>query len=257
MTRARLGLFAVWSCAACAPGEITTFVEPSGTPDSPVARPDSPAAVPDSPVATPDGPVATPDGPVATPDAGGGGPGPLLGTFKLTYYYVANEADYSGAKDTSLYEPTCDVLAVVPAAFAHDVIIEGTGALDDGRVFNYAGSCSCALSPCFRFVDAQHPWGNGAGGRALVPFRSVAVDRTVLTIGQHYYVAELDGVTMPGDPPTGGFVHDGCVSADDTGGAIIGMHIDFFSALRAYYLTLDRELNLNNVTIYEGGDRCP
>ena len=54
----------------------------------------------------------------------------------------------------------------LPAAFAQAV---GTGVLDDGRVFNYAGSCGCALSPCFRFVDALHPWGTGANDRALVP----------------------------------------------------------------------------------------
>ena len=236
MTRARLVLAAILA-SACSPGEITSgFDEPSGTPDA--AR------------------AGQPDARAGQPDAGGG-PGPLLGSFRLTYYYVADEADYAGAKDTELYEPTCDVLAAVPSDFAHDVIIEGTGVLDDGRVFNYAGTCGCPLSPCFNLVDPDHPWGVGAGGRALVPFRSVAVDKTVLTIGARYYVAELDGVTMPGDPPTGGFAHDGCVSADDTGGAIIGMHIDFFSALRSYYLTLDRELNLNDVTLYEGGDLCP
>jgi hypothetical protein len=60
---------------------------------------------------------------------------------------------------------------------------------------------------------------------------------------------------MPGG--LGGFVHDGCVSADDTGGHILGMHIDFFSALRSYYLVLDGDLQLNDVTIYQGGARCP
>src|SRR5262249_5638487 len=130
----------------------------------------------------------------------------------------------------------------------------GTGVLDDGRVFNYAGTCSCALSPCFDFVDAGHPWGVGAGGRALVPFRSIAVDETVLTIGARYYVAELHSVTMPGPNRFG---HDGCVSADDTGGHILGAHIDFFSALRAYYLALDGQLMLDSVTIYEGGALCP
>jgi len=202
----------------------------------------------------PDARPANPDAAVPIPDAPPTGPGAPLGAFRLTYYYVADETDYPGVDDTSLYEPGCAVLALVPAQFAHDVIIEGTGALDDGRVFNYAGSCGCPLSPCFAFVDADHPWGVGAGGRALVPFRSIAVDDAVLTIGRRYYVAELDGVTMPGP---GGFVHDGCVSADDTGGHILGAHIDFFSALRSYYLALDGALMLDDVTLYEGGARCP
>ena len=39
--------------------------------------------------------------------------------------------------------------------------------------------------------------------------------------------------------------------------ARLGMHIDFFSALRGYYLALDGELGLDGVTLYEGGERCP
>ena len=201
--------------------------------------------------------AARPDA-ASGPDAAPGGPGPVLGSFELTYYYVAAESDYADTgDDTTLYDPTCEVLAIVPTRFAEAVVIEGTGELVDGRVFNYSGACPCAFTPCFHFEDDAHPWGSGAGGRPLLPFRSIAVDRDVLSIGARYYVLELDGVTMPGEPPTGGFVHDGCVSADDTGGHIIGMHIDFFSALRSYYLALDGELQLNDVTIYQGGDRCP
>ena len=115
-----------------------------------------------------------------------------------------------------------------------------------------------SFTPCFRFVDAFHPWGNGSGNRALVPFRSIAIDpASILDIGVRYYVSELDGVTMPGTAPTDDFVHDGCVSADDTGGGIRGMHVDFFSALRPYYRTLDGELGLDEVTLYQGGTRCP
>lgn len=69
-------------------------------------------------------------------------------------------------------------------------------------------------------------------------------------------MVELDGVTMPGDPSWGDFVHDGCVSADDTGGAIIGLHIDFFAGLRDCYYDLDDQLGLTEVTLYDGGDRC-
>ena len=236
---------------ACAPGEITTFA------DIPSARPDATGG-PSGPAEQPDAPAGRPDSPPRQPDAPPGAPGPLLGTFRLTYYYVAAESDYTDTgSDTTLYEPTCTVLAVVPTAFADAVAIEGTGELAGGQVFNYAGSCPCAFTPCFRFVDADHPWGSGAGDRPLAPFRSIAVDRSVLTIGARYYVLELDGVTMPGTPPALDFVHDGCVTADDTGGAITGMHIDFFSALRAYYISLDRELNLNDVTLYEGGADCP
>jgi 3D (Asp-Asp-Asp) domain-containing protein len=106
-------------------------------------------------------------------------------------------------------------------------------------------------------VDAQHPWGYGVQDKALVPFRSIAVDPSVIPYGSHLYIRELDGVTMPGDPSYGGFVHDGCVSADDTGGDIIGMHVDFFAALEANYTTLDGQLGLTQVTVANGGSRCP
>jgi 3D (Asp-Asp-Asp) domain-containing protein len=105
-------------------------------------------------------------------------------------------------------------------------------------------------------ADAKHPWGYGAQGRALVPFRSIAVDTSVIAIGTPLYIAELDGVTMPGDAPWGQFVHDGCVVADDVGGGINGKHVDFFSALKQYYSTLDGQLGITSVTVHEGGDRC-
>jgi 3D (Asp-Asp-Asp) domain-containing protein len=228
----------VIAAAGCA-AEIT-----GDTPDATPAAIDSPGQ--------PDAPAATADAPAAGPDAG---PGPILGTFTLTYYYVTLESDFGGAANTTLYDRSCGALATVPSAFADSLVIEGTGRLADGRMLNYAGSCPCSFSPCFTVLDAQHPWGTGANGRALVPFRSVAVDPAVLTIGRHYWVKELQGVTMPG--AEGGYVHDGCVSADDTGGHIVGMHIDFFAALRQNYLTLDNQLRLDDITLYEGGALCP
>ncbi|HKA90470.1 MAG TPA: 3D domain-containing protein [Haliangiales bacterium] len=219
--------------------------------------PDAPDS-PDSRDAPPDGAeridARAPgvDAPAVGPDAG---PGPILGTFALTYYWVTLESDYPGAADTTLYDRSCVALATVPSAFAQSLVIEGTGRLADGRTLNYAGACPCLFSPCFVVLDAAHPWGTGADGRALVPFRSIAVDPTVLAIGARYWVKELAGVTMPG--AEGGFVHDGCVSADDTGGHILGMHIDFFAALRSNYLILDNRLGLAAVTLYEGGARCP
>lgn len=229
--------------AGCS-GEITGFVADS--PDAAVA------------MTTPDGSVAALD--AGTLDAPLTTPGALLGDFKLTYYYVTEEERWAGdggVDDTPLYDLSCNLLALVPAGFAGSLAIEGTGRLTDGRVLNYSGPCGCQTTPCYHFVDAQHPWGSGSGNRALVPFRSVAVDRDVLTIGRRYWVAELAGIVMPGAGPLGGWTHDGCVSADDTGGGIDGAHIDFFAALRAFYIALDGELGLDEVTLYEGGSKCP
>lgn len=64
-------------------------------------------------------------------------------------------------------------------------------------------------------------------------------------------------MVMPGDAPRGGFADDGCVMAGDTGGAIIGEHVDFFAALRAASVSLDDQPRLAQVTVRDGGSRCP
>lgn len=198
------------------------------------------------------------DGDAASaPDARRGDPGPSLGSFELTYYWVASEADYGGAADTDLYDPDCAVLATVSADFADAIDIEGTGRLLDGRLLNVAGGCGCARSPCWLEADADHPWGIGVQDRALVPFRSVAVDRDVIEYGTGLYLPAIDGVAMPGDAPWGDFAHDGCVIAADTGGAIVGMHVDFFVGLEDAYRTLDGELGLSETEVRDGGERCP
>jgi 3D (Asp-Asp-Asp) domain-containing protein len=194
---------------------------------------------------------AGPEVPAAT-----GEPGPELGSFELTYYWVTEESSFGGADTTKLYDDDCNVLTSVPAGFANAIKLEGTGRLTDGRVLNYSGACGCATSPCYFEVDDAHPWGVGVQNRALTPFRSVAVDKNVVAYGTKLYIEKLDGVKMPGEAPWGGFTHDGCVSADDTGSAIIGKHLDFFSARKADYLSLNGVLGVSHVTVRAGGDRC-
>ena len=169
-----------------------------------------------------------PDKAVVCDGAGGGAapasgePGAALGSFELTYYWITEESAFGGSDSVSLYDDSCHELSKVPQGFADAIKLEGTGRLTDGTVLNYSGSCGCPTSPCYFAVDAEHPWGQGVQSRALVPFRSVAVDKSVVPYGSSLYIEQLDGVQMPGEAPWGGFVHDGCVSADDTGSAIIG-----------------------------------
>ena len=184
-------------------------------------------------------------------------PGPKLGSFQLTYYWVTTEEEFTGTKDTNLYDKSCKLLATVTAKFAASLKLEGTGRLSDGRILNWDGTCSCPTSPCYLVADAQHPWGYGVQGKALVPFRSFAVDKNEIPYGSKVYVPELDGVKVPGDSPWGGFTHDGCFSADDTGGAIIGKHVDWFVALKQHYTTLDGQLGSTSITVHQGGARCP
>jgi hypothetical protein len=110
----------------------------------------------------------------------------------------------------------CEPIAEVTREFSHQLKIQGTGKLKDGRVLNVWGHCGCGTSPCFKVIE--HQWDTAGSGRPLQPFRTVAVDPKLIKLGSLLYVPLLEGRVMPGRAPFGGFVHDGCVVADDTGG---------------------------------------
>src|SRR5439155_24337069 len=158
--------------------------------------------------------------------------------FDLTYYWMSTPSS-SGRADTKLYAKDCHVLATGAASYATEMPETGNGRLPDGRTLVVAGDCACARSPCFR-DETHNPWGTGAGNRPLVPFRSIAVDRSVIPIGTRLYIEELDGVAFPDRELA---LHDGCVTADDTGGKIVGAKIDFFVGDEAAYHALDRVLH--------------
>lgn len=189
------------------------------------------------------------------------GPRPL-GQFTITFYYVVGEDEVGGkpalvaANDNraegdgdaelaaiapdlvTLYAggSKCEPIAEVSKAFATQLAVQGTGKLRDGRVLNIWGACNCQHSPCFKVTRAQ--WGTAGSGKPLQPFRTVAVDPKVIKLGSLLYVPLLEGRTMPGRQPWGGYVHDGCVIADDTGGHIAGNRLDLFVGRRAYFVGL-------------------
>jgi 3D (Asp-Asp-Asp) domain-containing protein len=186
-----------------------------------------------------------------------------LGKFTITFYYVigedevatkpvlvaANENRAGGGEDdtelvaitpdlVTLYAGggTCEPIAEVTKEFASQLALQGTGKLHDGRVLNIWGACNCGHTPCFKVTQAQ--WGTAGSGKPLQPFRTVAVDPKVVKIGSLLYVPLLEGRTMPGRQPWGGYVHDGCVIAEDTGGHIAGNRLDLFVGRKAYFLGL-------------------
>lgn len=197
------------------------------------------------------------------------GPRPL-GQFTITFYYVIGEDEvgpprvangaanenHNGDAETELaaitpdqvtlygsygpYGPhggsRCEPIAEVSREFASQLAVQGTGKLHDGRVVNIWGPCNCKRSPCFKVTQAQ--WGTAGSGKPLQPFRTVAVDPRVVKLGSWLYVPLLEGRTMPGRGPWGGYVHDGCVIADDTGGHIVGNRLDLFVGRKGYFLGL-------------------
>ncbi len=145
--------------------------------------------------------------------------------FALRFYWLAIEDRYFGDPvDTDIYSPDGLPLGSYPYKFVRALHMEGSGLLSDGRVFNYAGKCKFGYGTCFENLDiAEYPFGRGAGKRKLVPFKSVAVDRRLIKLGEPLYFPELDGLPLPD-----GTIHDGCVRADDVGGNIKERKIDFF-----------------------------
>lgn len=213
-----------------------------------------------------------------------------LGKFDITFYYVigedeaaraaaqkaakvANDNQEAGDAEAAqadlaaitapqmvtIYESkSCVPIAEVTRDFAMQLQLQGTGKLRDGRVVNIWGSCGCERSPCFKVINSQ--WGTSGSGRPLQPFRTVAVDRNLVKLGSLLYVPLLEGRTMPGRPPWGGFVHDGCVVADDTGGGITGNQLDLFVGRKGYFLGLSGSRGSHawarHVAVYDGSRVC-
>ena len=179
--------------------------------------------------------------------------GDARGTFALTYYWIADGLDATGKPDTAIYDRGCTPIAKVSGKLADELALAGAGKLADGRMVNVHGECECKRSPCFKVLPDDRPWGVGADNRPLVPFRSLAVDRELIPIGTALWIEQLDGVDLPGTFPA---LHDGCVVADDVGGRIEGAKIDWFVGRRTYYAELHALLELREVNVFEGGERC-
>jgi 3D (Asp-Asp-Asp) domain-containing protein len=186
-----------------------------------------------------------------------------LGTFKLTRYHVASPDDPAVLASTrtdqvAIYDDRgCEKIAGVSRAFARELAMQGTGRLEDGRTVNvWKKDCGCARTPCYRVIGDDARWGVSADASPLEPFRTVAVDPDVVALGTRLYIPELDGLTMPGQAPWGGFVHDGCVIATDVGDRIEGKHVDLFVGRQAYKRALDARRPLRTVTVYDAGERC-
>lgn len=232
----------------------------------------------EAPAAHEPAPAPTPDKPKDT--------GPrTLGQFTITFYYVIGEDEIPDARvaandnrgtpgtgdgeaelaaitsdPVTLYTGggKCEPIADVSKQFAQQVAVQGTGKLRDGRVVNIWGACNCGHSPCFKVTRAQ--WGTAGSGKPLQPFRTVAVDPKVVKLGSLLYVPLLEGRTMPGRQPWGGYVHDGCVIADDTGGHIAGHRLDLFVGRKAYFLGLSgsqgRHAWARHVPVFDGAGIC-
>jgi 3D (Asp-Asp-Asp) domain-containing protein len=199
-----------------------------------------------------------------------GGSGSAIGSASGTEAPAEGSAGDPGGKDlaaatppetVTLYGPApeCEVIAETTREFMFEVMMQGTGRLRDGRLVNLWGRCNCSNHPCFHIIKEQH-WGLTGTSRPLQPFRTVAVDPRLIKLGSLLYVPMLEGRTMPGRAPWGGFVHDGCVVADDTGGAVRNYHLDLFVGRRAWFLGVSdrpgRHSWAHQVPVFDGSKIC-
>ena len=91
-------------------------------------------------------------------------------------------------------------------------------------------------------------------GCAVVPMRTVAVDRAIVSRRTIIYIKETVGLRM-----ADGSLHDGYWYVSDTGGGIRGSRIDLFTGHDAASMRAAMSLNLKTLTISKVGEftGCP
>jgi hypothetical protein len=195
----------------------------------------------------------------APPPPAAGGGGKWLGGFELTEYYPALESWFSGASVSAPGLPGKHRIDWLYSA--QGLSMEGDGIGLDGKPYHIAnvgaggwltagGGATAqfgngSLAPFWRdggfwrnqndrftFPLDTGDWSNGTGvkyvpppsgisfapgqSRPLAYLRSVAVDPSLIPFGSHIFIPAYQSI------------NGGWFEADDTGGAIIGRHIDVF-----------------------------
>jgi 3D (Asp-Asp-Asp) domain-containing protein len=168
-------------------------------------------------------------------------------TLWATFYHIHQAQSISGG------QPLLDLEGnqLGPSLSDHDwcyAALQGTVLVNNGRgqttTYNFAGrgdrpqiDCSPFFSSLSweaiakvnraRFTLAKAPYGYGTAGFNLVPYRTIAVDKTRIPIGSVLYIPEARGrvITLPSGQRV---THDGYFFAADVGSAIRGSHIDVF-----------------------------
>lgn len=141
-----------------------------------------------------------------------------IGGVRMTNYVLARESALSGGGAIH----ASGLSRAYPVDFlcsGHGVAMQGTGIGEDGTYVKYVSGgggwcdgyarlCNCASA---RFAEVDHVY--GASGRALVKNYSIAVDPSLIPLGSSVWIAALGH----------------WFRADDTGGAIVGRHIDVYT----------------------------
>jgi 3D (Asp-Asp-Asp) domain-containing protein len=179
--------------------------------------------------------------------------------YRNTYYDFPKEGP--GDKPATVFDGSCSPIAKVTQAFHDAVCVQGSGRLSTGETISFARrDCECAaICPrsqhkiCFDKLDPkQFPTGRGATGKPVTPLRSVSVDTDVIPLGTVLFIADYEGLPLPG-----GGTHDGCFRADDRGSRVSGRHVDIFTGDPDTTATYNRLVPSNQgVSVEVGAARC-
>jgi len=151
-----------------------------------------------------------------------------LGTLGPSFYWVALQTQDGQPKDQKLLDRNGKTLAKVSTAFMKQMKLEGTGKLLDGRIINYDRKVTRPDGTSeirWRLCGPEAPYGYGIENRILKPFRSVAIDPTVVPMDSKLFIPAAKGIKLPD-----GTIHDGMFEAVDIGSAIIDRRIDIFTS---------------------------
>ena len=112
-----------------------------------------------------------------------------------------------------------------PRTYTYETEVE-SAQVNCRSYYGHPGSWTSAAGRS-RFGVSKGPFGDGAGGYQLVPYRSVAVNTHLIPLGTVLYIPAARGVAIT--LPSGRKVlHDGYFFASDSGGDIHRNHIDVF-----------------------------
>lgn len=146
-----------------------------------------------------------------------------IGSLKPTFYWVAEEKTEVAKRTHKLFDTQGELVYTVTDKFYKALTMEGTGKLLDGRVINFAARVGGVIR--WRVCPPEAPYGYGKDNNILVPFRSAAVDPTVVPLGSKLFIPKAVGVRLPD-----GTKHDGYFYAVDVGAAIKEKRIDLFTS---------------------------
>lgn len=141
--------------------------------------------------------------------------GKYLGKFRVTFYWIVKEEEYSSRKkDTPIYLEDGKLLGYFPRSFVNDFKKESCARLRDGRLISF-------LKKADRARVVTEPL--GYNNFYLKPLKSIAVDKTIIPVGAKVYIPNAHNLYLGQEG-----IHNGIFYAHDIGSNVRGHHIDIF-----------------------------